>query len=91
MVTVAEDGSERPAPVETLAQSTSPAADTLSAASPQQDSPQHNDNYNVNETDSPRGESMTTARERFFGQVFRMLFVRPCISINGSGRRALRA
>lgn len=71
VVTVAEDGSERAAPAETLAQATSPAADTLSATPPQQDSTAQNDTLNGTETDSPRGESMTTARERFFGQVFR--------------------
>lgn len=73
VVTVAEDGSERAAPAETLVQATSPAADT-STTSPQQDSLPQNNISNVNETDYPRGESMTTARERFFGQVFQMLY-----------------
>lgn len=73
VATVAEDGSEKAAPAETLAQATSPAANTLSAAPPQQDSPPQNYTLNVDETDCPRGESMTTARERFFGQVFSML------------------
>lgn len=73
VVTVAEDGSERAAPAVTLVQATSPAADT-SVVSPQQGPLPQNNTSNDNETDSPRSENMTTARERFFGQVFYMLY-----------------
>ncbi|KAM3963160.1 LOW QUALITY PROTEIN: sterile alpha and armadillo motif [Aphomia sociella] len=71
VITVAEDGSERAAPVEAHAQ-TSPAenapGDPAQHDTAQQDSTQPADLDN-SETDGQRTESMAVARERFFNQI----------------------
>lgn len=71
VVTVAEDGAERPAPAAAEAQTASPAGD-IPAAEPAPAPYQQHTTAAASDTDSDgsRNESMAAARERFFGQVF---------------------
>ncbi|XP_013195889.2 NAD(+) hydrolase sarm1 isoform X2 [Amyelois transitella] len=75
VVTVAEDGSERPAPAEAQTQ-TSPAKETPNVGDPtRQETAPHTDQHppeaDLDNTDGigPRTESMAVARERFFTQI----------------------
>ncbi|KAF9790179.1 hypothetical protein SFRURICE_010839 [Spodoptera frugiperda] len=71
VATMAEDGSEKAAPAETLVQAAPTAVDVPDGLSPR---PEENETQQANDnsrsgSSSPRTESMAAARERFFGQV----------------------
>ncbi|CAH1645992.1 unnamed protein product [Spodoptera littoralis] len=70
VATMAEDGSEKAAPAETLVQAAPTAVDVPDGLLPRQE---ENEMQQANDSrsgsSSPRTESMAAARERFFGQV----------------------
>lgn len=75
VVKMAEDGSEKAAPAETMVQAAAPAGDVHDGLPPRQE---ENETQEANNTssrsNSPRSESMAAARERFFGQVLIDMF-----------------
>lgn len=70
VVSMAEDGSEKAAPAETLVQAAAPVGDVPDGLPQRQE---ENETQQANDSssgsNSPRSESMAAARERFFGQV----------------------
>nr|XP_021181341.2 NAD(+) hydrolase sarm1 isoform X3 [Helicoverpa armigera] len=75
---MAEDGSEKAAPAETLVQAAPPAGDVPDGVLPRQE---ESETQQANDTrsgsSSPHSESIAAARERFFGQI-------PEFSLDGS-------
>ena len=75
VATMAEDGSEKAAPAETLVQAAAPEGDVPDGLPPRQE---ENETQQANDTssgsNSPRSESISAARERFFGQVLIDMF-----------------
>ncbi|XP_059056964.1 NAD(+) hydrolase sarm1 isoform X2 [Achroia grisella] len=89
VITVAEDGSERAAPVQAQAQ-TSPAEDTRGSDPPQYDAAQQDATQPTDpehsETDGQRAESMAIARERFFNQIPEFNFDGKNLKHNGGAK-----
>lgn len=74
-VTMAEDGSEKAAPAETLVQAAAPAGDVTDGLPlRQEENEMQQASDNSSGSNSPRSESMAAARERFFGQVLINMF-----------------